>query len=94
MASVPTILLCQLVASWNGTARQTCNMIGNFAGADKPNFVSLRVIHEVFENSLQMFEAERLSYHKGVQGEAHDEWLFLAFFDHDVELVDRHFCKI
>ena len=52
MASVPTILLCQLVASWNGTARQTCNMIGNFAGTGEPNFVSLRVIHEVFENSL------------------------------------------
>ena len=49
MAIVSKILLCLLVASWNSTARQTGDMIGNLARAGEPNPVLLGVIHEVFK---------------------------------------------
>ncbi len=66
MAGVPSILLWQLVASRNGTPWQTRDMISNFTRSGEPNLIPLWVVREVFENSLQMFEAERLSYNKGV----------------------------
>src|SRR5689334_2331413 len=74
--------------------RQLHDVIRDGAGPGEPHLADIPVPQHVLQGTLKREQTEWLTYHEGVERDAHDQWLALGELQHLIELVGDDLGKV